>query len=268
HKYCLSSLSRKGYSESPDFEFEYADADKWTAELSELYSYTEGPEFQLNRKCFEEDFRLHVLDKKWTELDTKQHHTHAMRLLDGLEVTAREKRLRVARAILYVAQGTFDECSSEAEVQFWMRYNIFLLLEVGTFNALVDGASEKNFRHPKDDFLLLTCSVFDCRVLLNIMYLILETVRQDCEGDKPEWKTMRQTFRAELGAPLYNNEPFSVMLFGMVTKFCSGHAPHFPMKKVLLLLWKTVLVRGSCLQIYDASSGCWLIALDWWLVQC
>ncbi|KAG8132243.1 hypothetical protein E2320_010108 [Naja naja] len=236
----------EGYSESPDFEFEYADADKWTAELSELYSYTEGPEFQLNRKCFEEDFRLHVLDKKWTELDTKQHHTHAMRLLDGLEVTAREKRLRVARAILYVAQGTFDECSSEAEVQFWMRYNIFLLLEVGTFNALVEllnmeidnsAACSSAVRKPAISLADST----DLRVLLNIMYLILETVRQDCEGDKPEWKTMRQTFRAELGAPLYNNEPFSVMLFGMVTKFCSGHAPHFPMKKVLLLLWKTVL---------------------------
>uniref|UniRef100_A0A8B9WF58 Striatin-interacting protein 1 n=1 Tax=Bos mutus grunniens TaxID=30521 RepID=A0A8B9WF58_BOSMU len=247
----------EGYSESPDLEFEYADTDKWAAELSELYSYTEGPEFLMNRKCFEEDFRMHVTDKKWTELDTNQHRTHAMRLLDGLEVTAREKRLKVARAILYVAQGTFGECSSEAEVQSWMRYNTFLLLEVGTFNALVEllnmeidnsAACSSAVRKPAISLADST----DLRVLLNIMYLIVETVHQECEGDKAEWRTMRQTFRAELGSPLYNNEPFAIMLFGMVTKFCSGHAPHFPMKKVLLLLWKTVLAAlepGACKMI-------------------
>ena len=34
------------------------------------------------------------------------------------------------------------------------------------------------------------------------MYLIVETVHQECEGDKAEWRTMRQTFRAELGRTL------------------------------------------------------------------
>lgn len=48
-----------------------------------------------------------VSDKKWTELDAAQHRAHAMRLLDSLEVIAREKRLKVARAILYMAQGQF-----------------------------------------------------------------------------------------------------------------------------------------------------------------
>lgn len=39
---------------------------------------------------------------------------------------------------LCLSAGTFGECSSEADVQAWMRYNIFLLLEVGTFHALVE----------------------------------------------------------------------------------------------------------------------------------
>lgn len=102
--------------------------------VPELYSYTEGPEFALNRKCFEVELRAHgksvsadivvwssanmseplvplvlVPDEKWTELDAEQHRAHAMRLLDTLEVTARDKRLKVARAILYMAQGEFGE---------------------------------------------------------------------------------------------------------------------------------------------------------------
>lgn len=34
--FCISlfSFSQQGYSESPDLEFEYADTDKWAAELS------------------------------------------------------------------------------------------------------------------------------------------------------------------------------------------------------------------------------------------
>ncbi|XP_077400842.1 striatin-interacting protein 1 homolog isoform X4 [Vanacampus margaritifer] len=81
----------------------------------------------------------------------------------------------------------------------------------------------------------------ELRVLLSIMYLMVETIRVQMEDDRPEWTAARDSFKNELGAPLYNGEPFALLLFSMVTKFCSMNAPHFPMKKVLLLLWKTIL---------------------------
>lgn len=37
-------------SDCPDIEFCYNDADTAENEIAELYSYTEGPEFQLNLK--------------------------------------------------------------------------------------------------------------------------------------------------------------------------------------------------------------------------
>uniref|UniRef100_A0A668STW8 Striatin interacting protein 1 n=1 Tax=Oreochromis aureus TaxID=47969 RepID=A0A668STW8_OREAU len=223
----------EGQSESPDLEFEYSDTDKWAAELSELYSYTEGPEFALNRKCFEEEFRVHVSDKKWTELDEAQHRAHAMRLLDSLEVTAREKRLKVARAILYMAQGTFAECSSEVEVQHWMRYNIFLLLDVGTFSALVEllnmeidnsAACSSAVRKPAISLADST----DLRVLLNIMYMMVETIQQDDPADK----LIEGMCRISL-----LNEPF-----------CCFHL-HFPPKSHL------IFQKPSCLLFQFTLGG-------------
>ena len=101
------------------------------------------------------------------------------------------------------------------------------------------------------------------------MYVMVETMRIDDDNDSEELKNARDLFRMELSKwatstqhifcnssfsfitnnvliftahPIIGDECLAVTLFGMVTKFCSGSAPHFPMKKVLLLLWKVVLV--------------------------
>ncbi|XP_047706302.1 striatin-interacting protein 2 isoform X4 [Prionailurus viverrinus] len=249
----------EGSVDCPTLEFEYGDADGHAAELSELYSYTENLEFTTNRRCFEEDFKTQVQGKEWLELEEDAQKAYVMGLLDRLEVVSRERRLKVARAVLYLAQGTFGECDSEVDVLHWSRYNCFLLYQMGTFSAFLEllhmeidnsQACSSALRKPAISIADST----ELRVLLSVMYLLVENIRLERETDSCRWRTARETFRTELSFSMHNEEPFALLLFSMVTKFCSGLAPHFPIKKVLLLLWKVVmqlLTKQDSLDIYN-----------------
>ncbi|XP_053318940.1 striatin-interacting protein 2 [Spea bombifrons] len=241
---------RKREPEGPldcaNLEFEYDDTDRVLAELAELYSYTEEPELRVNQKCFEEEFRTQVKETRWTSLDLPKQRAYIMRLLDELEVVSRDRRLLAARAILYLAQGVFGECDSDEDVIRWSRYNCFLLHRMGTFAAFLEllnmeiansHACSSALRKPA----LSLADSTELRVVLSVMYLLVENIRQELKTDEPEWNSQRETFRAELAFPVHGEEPFAHLLLTMVTKFCSGHSPHFPMKKVLLLLWKVLL---------------------------
>eukprot|EP00076_Gallus_gallus_P043287 XP_025008825.1 striatin-interacting protein 2 isoform X2 [Gallus gallus] len=248
----------RGSVDFPTVEFEYGDTDSRGAELAELYSYTEEPELSTNRRCFEEEFCPQARGRQWPQLDMAQQKAHILRLLEGLEVVSRERRLRAARAILYLAQGVFGDCESEGDVLHWSRHNSFLLYQLGTFSAFLEllsmeidnsQACSSALRKPAISLADST----ELRVLLSVMYLLVENIRVELETDPPEWKSCRETFRTELSFPVRSDEPFALLLFTMVTKFCSGHAPHFPMKKVLLLLWKVLLplMKQDSLDIYN-----------------
>ncbi|XP_064632355.1 striatin-interacting protein 1 homolog isoform X2 [Lineus longissimus] len=243
----------------PDIEFTYDDADKYDLEISELYSYTEESEHYTNRKYFEEDLAKHGV-QGWKEAEDSFKRTHIHRLLNSMDISERTLRMRAVRSVLYLAQGVFGEVDCDSEQIKWARINVFLLYECGAFTVLVEllnmemenmAATSNALRKPA----VSLADSSDLRVILNILYTMVETMRLDDENDSEVWKELKQAFKVELGQPIYEEETLAVLLFGMITKFCSGNAPHFPMKKVLLLLWKVLLLSlGSLAEQYNHKN--------------
>ncbi|GLH03611.1 Striatin-interacting protein 1 [Gryllus bimaculatus] len=232
--------------ECPDLDFNYDDADSLINELAELYSYTEQPEFQQNVKAFEDLMRDYKLNPFWLKFSEEQRKSIVMKLLDMLEISNKTLRMKAARCILYLAQGCWAELQSDAEQLEWTRKNCMLLYECGVFCAFIEllNIEIENSTAASTALRKLAVSLADStdlRVVLSVIYVMIEVMRVPHDDDTDMYKTHRDAFKSELGNPL-GDELLVVKLLGMVTRFCSGTAPHFPMKKVLLVLWKTILV--------------------------
>ncbi|XP_064605544.1 striatin-interacting protein 1 homolog isoform X2 [Liolophura sinensis] len=231
-------------NDTPDLEFIYEDADVYQAEIAELYSYTEEPELQQNQKYFEEGFS----DRgRWVAASELVRRKHVVDLQNELEVADKERRTAAVRSILYLCQGNFGDCENEEEQAMWARNNVFLLYEVGIFSSFVELLSMEveNSTAASSALRKPAVSVADSaelRFIINVLYTMVETMRVEEENDSDEQKKLREMFKTDLSQSVIGEEILPVTLFNMVTRFCSGSAPHFPMKKVLLLLWKVVLV--------------------------
>jgi len=85
-------------------DFQYEDADSPINELSELYSYTEQPEYQQNVKAFEDLMDEYNMSQCWQKIGVEQRKSVILKLLDQLEVSNKTARMKGARCILYIAQ--------------------------------------------------------------------------------------------------------------------------------------------------------------------
>ncbi|XP_032243066.1 striatin-interacting protein 1 homolog [Nematostella vectensis] len=239
---------------SPDVEFEYDDTDELSAEIAELYSYTEEAEFALNKDAFENDFYQHE-SCKWIRCGEKSRRAYILSILDHVESVDPDVRVSSARILLYLAQGNFAEVSTKEEQEYWTNQNILLLYETETFPVIVqmlqmeidDSQAATSALHKPSISMVDSINI---RIYLNLLYTMVEWMRVPHKTDTPESKSIKHFFCQELSLPIVGDDCLAVILFEMVLKFCAGSSPHFPIKKVLIMLWKTILASlGGIKQI-------------------
>lgn len=232
--------------DSPEVRYIYDDTDYHQNEISEIYSYTEQPEFQLNVKNFEDQMEAYGLIPCWKKLTQVEKQSVVAKLLDQLEVSNKVVRMRSARCFLYLAQGCWGECYSEDsddEQYDTAVKNCIMLYKCGVFHAFIDLLNlEIDCASNTATARKLAVSLHDStdlRIILSVLCTIVEVIRH--LEPNVRHSSVFEMMKNEISNPI-GDELLAVKLFKMVTRFCSGATPHFPMKKVLILLWKVILV--------------------------
>merc|ERR1712013_546582 len=193
------------------------------------------------------------LGNQWLKMGKEEKDRAVLLLLDQVELWEREDRLRGARAILYLAQGCFEECMSDTECWDVARDNVELLYKHGVFNSFIDLLSieTENNEAANNALRKLAVSLADSvelRTILTVLYIMVEVLRTHDD------LRLRESFTLELGN-VVADDLLAIRLLNMVTRYCSNSAPHFPMKKVLLLLWKVVLASlGGSATLADLKA--------------
>lgn len=224
---------------SDDLDFVYDDCDTHANEIAELYSYTEHADLHLNLSAFEEQMtEYHISHISWRQFPTDQKSSIILKILDQLEFSQRETRMKSARCILYIAQGAWLGVQSDTEQIISAKENCLLLYKLGAFSAFIDLLNLEIERSaPVNKSSISQVDSEDLRVILSVLYTVTEVIRSEKDSE-PE---IYSSFCSEI-MNLSHDDLIILKLFNMLTKFCGGTSPHFPIKKILLLLWKLILL--------------------------
>lgn len=78
------------------------------------------------------------LPPSWQKLTEKEQRGIILKLLDQLDMSKKDLRMKAARCILYLAQGCWAEVQCDQEQQTLARNNVMLLYDAGVFGAFVE----------------------------------------------------------------------------------------------------------------------------------
>lgn len=88
----------------------------------------------------------------------------------------------------------------------------------------------------------MICSENSILSVIRSLSLSIQVFRHIGPESPEEEIALKKAFSEELSGSDENSDIMAVILLKMITAFCNGTSQHFPVKKLLLLLWKTLIL--------------------------
>ncbi|KAJ3037125.1 Factor arrest protein 11, partial [Rhizophlyctis rosea] len=229
---------------SAHYDFVYADSDNFENEFNEFYNYQDNPYIQEGRALFELSFQ-----DEWKTSPSPTKTAYISLLLESLEQKDSEIRYSAAKKLLYISQGCFAEHPTTPTHITQIHENNHLLFQLGALSYFV-----QSLRHVSATLDLISRSgegaasssagggafkwtvaerqaAMDLANVETSIYLSLIFGMVECCGGVEE-------FVDEVA----DSQPCLVAyLFTLVAQLAEGNRKHYPVKKLLLLLWKLLL---------------------------
>ncbi|KAI9017442.1 hypothetical protein BC832DRAFT_612171 [Gaertneriomyces semiglobifer] len=238
----------KKNTQTPQYDFVYADRDTFENELNEFYSFQDQGFIKDGRDLFHASFC-----GAWNTATNESKATYVRAQLDRLELRDAEERERAAKQLLYIAQGVFLETTTKQTHIESIRANCKLLMELGAleyfFGALKVASATVDYisRTPESQLsgaerqLIVDVANRQTSICFSLMYLLVEV---NYGSDS-------------LAVELMDTSPsVPTYLLGLIAQLAEGNRKHYPVKKLLLLLWKVLLVTiGDTAQLEELKTA-------------
>ncbi|KAI9508666.1 hypothetical protein F5148DRAFT_1352615 [Russula earlei] len=223
------------------YDFKYDDEDTVLNEIEEFYSYVEMPQAAENLKAWEGSF-----PGEWTKSPLQKRRAHVELLLESLEHKDVEIRFTNARRLLYILQGTFAETTSPEHQLHWIFENCKVVRDANGLSNIVEAMKIASSKH---DFLWSLPDADAARIQLGIEEKsdLMEEITTEISVYLAMLYHLIEVFKGhdDFADELMSMDPpLPVYFFNVVSGLRDKSAKGYPVKKLLLVLWKTIL--SSC----------------------
>ncbi|KAI0320873.1 hypothetical protein OF83DRAFT_1168962 [Amylostereum chailletii] len=218
------------------YDFEYKDEDTVLNEIEEFYAYVEMPQMAENMKAWS-------FQGEWIKSSYHQRKVHVELLLEGLEHKDVDIRFTNARRLLYVLQGTFAETTSPEHQLHWIFENCKIVRAANGVSYILEALKIASSKHDFLSYLtdaelahihlsqedraeVLEDVTTEISVYLGMLYHIVEVLKG------------YDDFADEL---MSLDPPLPIFFFNIVAGLRDKSAKGYPVKKLLLVLWKSIL---------------------------